>query len=112
MFFFYRWGRLSDDNLVLPDQLQYKLTTTLTNADSRSRLPEFLYDEITDRTFCSFIQVGQGSCFGDAGGALVSNGVAIGIAAFGSVGSVCAAMPDCYTKLSVFNNWIVEVTNQ
>lgn len=103
-----RWGRLADDNLVLPDNLQYKRTTTLTNADSRSRLPEFMYEEITDRTFCSFTAVGQGSCFGDAGGVLIdSYGEAIGIASFGSVGSRCAIMPDCYTRISSFVPWIL-----
>jgi secreted trypsin-like serine protease len=70
-----------------------------------------MYDEITDRTFCSFTAVGQGSCFGDAGGVLVANGLAIGIAAFGSVGSRCAIMPDCYTRISTFVPWIAETTN-
>lgn len=69
-----------------------------------------MYEEITDRTFCTFTIVGQGNCFGDAGGVLVSNGAAIGIAAFGSVGSRCAIMPDCYTKISKFTQWIENVT--
>lgn len=88
------------------------LTTTLTNADSRSRLPELMYEEITDRTFCTFTRVGQGTCFGDAGGVLVSNGQAIGIAAFGAVGSRCAIMPDCYTRISSFRMWIEQVTSE
>jgi secreted trypsin-like serine protease len=72
-----------------------------------------MYDEITERTFCTFTSVGQGSCFGDAGGVLVNiqNSEAMGIAAFGSVGSRCAIMPDCYTKLSFFIDWIQVTTS-
>jgi hypothetical protein len=53
------FGLANDADTEFNDVLQYLRTTTLTNADSQSRMPEFMDGEITERTFCTFTTQGQ-----------------------------------------------------
>jgi trypsin len=106
------FGIPDDTADVFDDNLQYLRTTTLTNSDSRSRMPYFMYDEITERTFCTFTVLGQGICRGVTGAAVVQGDLAVGIASFGQVGSRCGRLPDCHTRISSFRPWILSVIGE
>ncbi|KAB0797010.1 hypothetical protein PPYR_11071 [Photinus pyralis] len=60
---------------------------------------------IDERQVCTFTMVGQGACKGDSGGPLVAgDGIQIGVV---SLGDPCAnGMPDVFTRVSYYRDWI------
>lgn len=50
---------------------------------------------------------GRGVCGGDSGGALVSDGVQIGIASWRASSCGAPESPDVYTRVASFTNWIL-----
>ncbi|CRL03696.1 CLUMA_CG016530, isoform A [Clunio marinus] len=103
------FGTRSAEETVHHDAMLYFRSTTLTNADSQNRFPEFMDGEITERTFCTFLGNGQGVCRGLAGAGVVANNAAVGVMSFGNVGGTCGVFPDCHTRLSSFRSWILSV---
>lgn len=59
-------------------------------------------------TLCAFAQYGKGTCFGDSGGPLAADGRLIGLVAW--VNPCAGGLPDGYTRVAVFLNWIREVS--
>lgn len=105
------YGLANERDTEFQDALQYLRTTTLTNADCRSRMPEFMHPEITERTFCTFASAGQGICRGVTGAAVVHNNNLVGVVSFGQVTGRCGTWPDCHVRLShpAIRSWVVSV---
>lgn len=64
------------------------------------------YSRLDDRHFCAGFEEGKRDvCHGDSGGALVVDGVLVGIV---SGGGVCAqaGSPGQYTNVALVRNWI------
>jgi trypsin len=95
------YGLANDADTVFNDALQYLRTTTLTNADSQSRMPEFMEGEITERTFCTFLGTGQGICRGVTGAAVVHNNALSGLVSFGQIRATCGQFPDCHVSFAL-----------
>ena len=47
---------------------------------------------------------------GDSGGPLTYNGVQVGLTSFGSSFGCEAGLPDAFTRISYFRDWIMEKT--
>lgn len=61
---------------------------------------------IRDNMLCAgYIQGGRGTCQGDSGGALVLNGVQVGIVSFAR-GCARANFPTVFARVPVFRQWI------
>jgi hypothetical protein len=105
------FGLANDADTEFNDVLQYLKTTTLTNADSQNRMPEFMDGEITERTFCTFTSPGQGICRGVTGAAVVYDNKLAGIVSFGQITARCGVWPDCHSKIShsAIRSWILSV---
>jgi Trypsin len=64
----------------------------------------------TSTEICAYKRLLVGACGGDSGGPLVNNGELIGIVSYGT--AICASgLPDVYTRVSVFYDWIRENTD-
>lgn len=94
--------------MQFPTHLQYVALKTLTNDDCRSRSHKGALHRFYEGTLCAFAQKGQGACYADSGGPLTTNGQLIGLTSWGDP---CAlGVPDAYTRVSVFLNWIRDVS--
>nr|XP_033342116.1 chymotrypsin-2-like [Megalopta genalis] len=63
---------------------------------------------VTDSQICTLTKISEGVCNGDSGGPLVLNGEQVGIVSYGSP---CARnIPDVYTKVYSYKQWITEYT--
>ncbi|KAF5285990.1 hypothetical protein FQR65_LT12987 [Abscondita terminalis] len=61
---------------------------------------------VYDTNLCTSGNVGQGTCHGDSGGALISSGRQVGVASFGIP---CGkGEPDAYTSVAAYTDWIEE----
>lgn len=98
------WGRLAH-NGPLPDKLQYLETTTLTNADCKSRFGNTNVPPIFDHKICTLTRVGEGTCNMDSGGPLASDGAIIGIVSWGL--ECAGGTPDVYDRVSYHRTWIL-----
>ena len=100
------WGSTSTIGVgSVPNNLQQLSTTTLTNADCRSRFSATNAANVFDHKICTFTQQGQGACRGDSGGPLVASGQQIGTVSWGIP---CArGSPDVFDRVSHFRTWIL-----
>lgn len=81
---------------------------TITNDECRKRLTHSFHRYIYDGSLCAFARIGQGTCGGDSGSALASNGQLIAVQIWALH---CArGVPDGYTRISAFIKWIQEVS--
>ncbi|XP_053605302.1 chymotrypsin-2-like [Plodia interpunctella] len=65
--------------------------------------------EVVDTMFCTFAQIGQGTCHGDSGGPLVKNNKLVGLVSWGIPCAV--GFPDVHTRISSFVDWIKHKIN-
>jgi len=101
------WGGTTVNGGPSPNQLQQLTTTTLTNADCRSRHSAGNAAFVFDHKICTFRQAGQGICQGDSGGPLVAGGNVIGIVSWNIP---CArGFPDAFDRVSHHRSWILSV---
>lgn len=92
----------------MPEYLQYLRVKTLTNEKCLARYHDVYPDYIYDGTLCTYAGQRQGTCSGDFGGPLVANGQLIGVSSWAWP---CAfARPDGFTRISVFTEWIEEIS--
>lgn len=83
-------------------------TNTITNDNCRRRHNSSLQHLINNETLCAFARRFVGICNGDSGGPLAANGQLIGIVSWKDI---CArGAPDGFTRISVFLDWIREVS--
>lgn len=98
------WGQTSHPGSA-PDILQYLNVTTITNANCRSRFDASQESKVFNNKICTLpLSQGQGACMGDSGGALVANGVAIGVVSWGVPCGTGA--PDVYDRVLSHRVWI------
>lgn len=83
---------------------------TLTNDECRKRHDNETQKLIYDGTLCAFARDGRGVCCGDSGSPLVANGQIIGLAAWTKAWKCGRGLPDGYTRISVFMDWIRKVS--
>lgn len=80
----------------------------MTNAECRSRhVPPHL-SFINNATLCAFSRVGSGLCHHDSGGPLAANGQLIGVISWGL--PYARGVPDGFVRISVFVDWIRQVS--
>ncbi|XP_076303584.1 chymotrypsin-2-like isoform X2 [Lasioglossum baleicum] len=95
------WGRLSTDGEV-PSTLQEIKLKVL----PQEQCAAIWGVGVTESHICTFTRVDEGVCNGDSGGALVVNGVQVGIVSYGMP---CArGSPDVYTRVYSYIPWIRE----
>lgn len=81
---------------------------TLTN-DECLRSSSSLQDVIHNGTLCAFARRGRGACNNDNGGPLASNRQLIGVLSWVIIR--CArGFPDGFTRVSLYLNWIKEIS--
>uniref|UniRef100_W8BW94 Chymotrypsin-C n=1 Tax=Ceratitis capitata TaxID=7213 RepID=W8BW94_CERCA len=97
------------DNINYPTTLQTMDYHTITNQECKSSGME----DLTDTDICARGTLLKGACSGDSGGPLVTKTNAglhqVGIVSYGLfVCGVFSVIPDVYTRVSVFDEWIRE----
>ncbi|KAK9738389.1 Trypsin [Popillia japonica] len=97
------WGKLDDDGTISPTLL---ISTTEIIENRLCNL--YFFGIIKESHICTDGYQGQTPCNGDSGGALVINGVQIGIASFG-FGLGCNHLwPGAFTRITSYLEWIQE----
>lgn len=81
---------------------------TWTNEECRMVHSDEVHSHFYKGTLCAFADKGRGTCFADSGSPLTKNGQLIGVVHWGQP---CAqGVPDAYLRISVFVDWIQEVS--
>ncbi|XP_055379154.1 chymotrypsin-2-like [Condylostylus longicornis] len=89
---------------TLPNNLQEINYTTITNEECQNA-----GFNVTDTEICAYGRVLKGACSGDSGGPLVNldKTMQIGVVSYGT--QICSSgVPDAYTRVSEFVDWITE----
>ncbi|EDV91196.1 chymotrypsin-1 [Drosophila grimshawi] len=92
------------DSVNYPNTLQRMTYNTITNQECRNRGME----DVTETEICAR-GVFRGACSGDSGGPLVrnNNGLKqVGVVSYGLVVCGVFIVPDVYTRVSTFRQWI------
>ncbi|XP_048037325.1 mast cell protease 4-like [Megalobrama amblycephala] len=98
------WGRLMTDG-SRSDLLMEAKVSVMNNTECRNRWGA-LYS--VSQMICVYGH--GGSCFGDSGGPLVCGNTTVGITSFGAQHCNSPALPNVYTKISAYIQWIRTVT--
>ncbi|XP_049825064.1 chymotrypsin BI-like [Aethina tumida] len=103
------WSRTADDSWYLSPVLMRVNLTTIGNMICQIQVLR-LKAIIRNTNICTSGRGTKGGCNGYSGGALISNGVQIGIVSFG--GSECErGMPSVFTRVSQYQTWIAQNTD-
>ncbi|XP_045132694.1 trypsin-1-like isoform X2 [Portunus trituberculatus] len=110
------WGRISNENFTCSDVLRKVRLPIVSDEECRKS-----YDNINEKIFDSNIcagykEGGKSSCNGDSGGPLVCQGennknYVAGVVSWG-IGCGFPNVPNVYTEVSYFVDWIEKVRNQ
>ncbi|XP_001607871.2 chymotrypsin-2 [Nasonia vitripennis] len=99
------WGRTWAGGPI-PNNLQEIYLKVI----SQTKCSDKMSVAITESHICTLTKAGEGACHGDSGGPLVADGIQVGIVSFGMP---CArGMPDVFTRVYTFINWINEKMEQ
>lgn len=94
------WGSTKHGSVLPANQLMAVEVRVIPEKDCKAVFPSF-----SDELICAYATK-SGMCLGDAGNPLVINNVQVGIA---SAGLLCAqGVPDTYTSISYYHDWIIE----
>jgi trypsin len=99
------WGSTTVYGGPMSNQLQQLFTTTLTNANCRSRHTAANQQYIIDQKLCTFREPRQGICSTDHGGPVAAGNAIIGVIAWG--GPCVNGVPDVHIRVSFFRQWIL-----
>jgi trypsin len=100
------WGSTTTGG-PLPINLQYLITTTLTNADCLNRVGSAVQDFVPESKICTLTRAGEGICQGDSGGPLAAGNAVIGISSWAF--SCARGLPDAFDRVSSARAWILSV---
>jgi trypsin len=64
--------------------------------------------KVLDSQICTFTKMREGMCFGDSGSPLVIDGVQIGFASYVLENQCAAGIPDVFTRVHSYLDWIKE----
>jgi trypsin len=103
------WGSTLLTGGLSPNNLQRMTTTTLTNTECRSRHTPENAARIGDSKLCTLTRSGEGTCFGDEGGALIAGGNLVGVLSWQS--PCGTGVPDVFERVSNYRLWIMSVTS-
>jgi len=95
------WGRPSDSASGTSDVLREVDVPIMSNADC-----DATYGIIQDGVICIDASNGKGTCNGDSGGPLNYNGATYGITSFGSSAGCEVGLPDAFTRVNYYLDWI------
>ncbi|KAJ6644536.1 Chymotrypsin-1 [Pseudolycoriella hygida] len=92
-----------------PDNLQELQVTTLSNEECQKT-----FSFLTENNLCALSKEGEGGCDGDSGGPLVDEKKNVQVGVITNVsGAGCAkGVPDVYSRVSAFYDWIQQFTNE
>ncbi|XP_013110293.2 serine protease SP24D [Stomoxys calcitrans] len=93
------WGRTSTFGPMSP-VLKYNTLMSLTNADCRKRLGEWVYDSV----ICFVGTSGNGICRGDSGGPAVYNNTLVGVVDYYKL--ECGRKPDGFASVAANLEWL------
>ncbi|KAF5284116.1 hypothetical protein FQR65_LT00116 [Abscondita terminalis] len=95
------WGLTSYPSQQLPSYLQHIQLTAISLNQCYGALSGM---PVSGGNLCTFKAPGQGACQGDSGGPLTGNGKQVGVVSWGIP---CAkGVPDVFTNVAVYRNWI------
>lgn len=91
-------------NITAPNQLQFIFLRTIDNDLCGYIFNNFNPTTITNEMICTLRGPNFATCNGDSGGPLVGDGQLIGAVSFGIP---CGnSIPDVFTRISFFHDWI------
>ncbi|KAJ8972754.1 hypothetical protein NQ314_000046 [Rhamnusium bicolor] len=100
------WGRTYNDQDGVTPILRYVISNILTNDECKSIDPYAGVIQPTHLCLSGYSGTRNvGSCNGDSGGPLSSNGIQIGVVSFG-YNDCEAGKPSVFTRLTEFKDWI------
>lgn len=102
------WGSTLLTGGVAPNNLQRMATTTIGVTDCRSRHNPENAARISDTKLCTLTRSGEGTCFGDEGGALIAGGILVGILSWQV--PCGTGVPDVYEQVAAYRLWILTIT--
>uniref|UniRef100_A0A6M2DUY1 trypsin n=1 Tax=Xenopsylla cheopis TaxID=163159 RepID=A0A6M2DUY1_XENCH len=100
------WGLTGSNNIIPPNDLQ-ELTVKALSDEECEQLSQFA----PTTQVCAFRKEGQGICMGDSGSPLVFDGQQVGVSSF-ILNECGAGLPDFYTRVSYYYDWIHNIINQ
>ncbi|KAK4878656.1 hypothetical protein RN001_011162 [Aquatica leii] len=95
------WGLQAHPSDTIPDILHYLYVNSIRISYCRLLLRGY---PVTNNHVCTLPGKGRGMCLGDSGGALVYNGVQVGIVSW--VVPCAKGYPDVFTSVSAYLVWI------
>lgn len=99
----YGWGKESQHNMDLPENLRKARVMLLSRDMCRSKYDQDI-DPIHDYNICAYTD-GVDSCKSDSGGPLIADSKLAGIVSWGK-GCAVKDRPGVYTSVAKFTNWI------
>jgi trypsin len=103
------WGSTLLTGGLSPNNLQRMATTTISTVECRSRHRPENAQRIGDSNLCALTRSGEGTCFGDEGGALIAGGNLIGVLSWQV--PCGTGVPDVYEQVAAYRLWIMSVAS-
>ncbi|XP_067645929.1 brachyurin-like [Eurosta solidaginis] len=103
------WGITSDTATIPSDILKFADFKVISNSACAN---VYVIDSIYSGKLCTATPNGTATCTGDSGGPLVlaSSKMQIGISSFGAADGCEVGLPDAYTRVSFYLDWIQQKT--
>ncbi|XP_054159706.1 mite allergen Der p 3-like [Oppia nitens] len=99
------WGRISTSSYEVSETLKVANLSVI----SRRQCSDIWSPiTVTNGMICAMDKY-RSACNGDSGGPLVQNGVIVGVVSFGSSRCLHDRLPNVYTRVSTYANWIRSV---
>ncbi|XP_075976132.1 chymotrypsin-1-like isoform X1 [Anticarsia gemmatalis] len=92
----------------LSSTVMQTLNLTVFNQEICEYAMRYATTPVTREMFCTFSQIGQGTCHGDSGSPLVKGNEIVGVVSWGYPCAV--GFPDVHTRISSYVPWILQHT--